>query len=250
MKLTVLGSTAGCPAPGNPGSGYLVEAGSSRVWVDCGPGTFAALSRLGDPASLDAVILSHTHVDHSTDLLGLFAYLAYGLGGRVSVPVFAPEGAGAHLAAYARADDGHVFHDVLEFVEVGHGSESAVDGLTLRFGEAVHPVPALVVRLEDRSGAIAYSGDTGPGGDLIEIATGVDLLVCEAGLQGVRGDDSYPFHLTAREAGEIAAMCGANVLAVTHVPFGADPQLAVDQASSAFAGSVEYAAPGSTFSTE
>jgi ribonuclease BN (tRNA processing enzyme) len=250
MNLTVLGSNAGCPAPSNPGSGYLVESGNTTIWMDCGPGTFAELARRMEPSELDAVILSHTHVDHSTDLLGLFAYLAYGLGGSVTIPVYAPAGTRDHLAAYARAGDDHPFHRVLDFREVGSGDTATVSPIEVRFGEAVHPVPALVTRLDQESTAITYSGDTGPGGDLIETAWNTDMLVCEAAIQGSRGASTYPHHLTAFEAGEIASMTGASLLVLTHIPFDKDPQLSIDQAAGAFVGSIEYAATGTTFSTE
>lgn len=250
MNLTVLGSNAGCPAPGNPGSGYLVETGDTSVWMDCGPGTFAELGRRIDPATLDAVVVSHRHIDHSADLLGMFAYLAYGLGGATSLAVHAPPGFRELMAGYLNADANHLLHRVLRFQEVEPGDAVEAGSLELRFGEAVHPVPALVTRIDDGRSSVTYSGDTGPGGDLIELATGADLLLCEASIQGSRDPSTYEYHLTAREAGEIAAVAGASVLAVTHVPFTHDPQLTIDQASSAFVGPIEYASPGTTFTTE
>lgn len=250
MNLTVLGSNAGCPAPGNPGSGYLVGSSDTSVWMDCGPGTFAELGKRIEPAALDAVVVSHRHIDHSADLLGLYAYLAYGLRGRARVPVYAPSGFREVIASFVDAGTDHVLHQVLTFHDVKPGDSFEVGGLALRFGEAVHPVPALVTRIDDGRSSLAYSGDTGPGGDLIELATGADLLLCEASIQGSRDASTYEYHLTAREAGEIAAVAGASLLALTHIPFTHDPQLTIDQASSAFAGSIEYAFPGTTLATE
>lgn len=250
MNLTVLGSNAGCPSPANPGSGYLVQSADTSVWMDCGPGTFLELGKRADPAGLDAVVVSHRHVDHCADLLGLYAYLAHGRHATVSLPVYAPPGMRDLVAGFVGAGDDHVLHQVLRFHEVEPGDAVEVGGLSLRFGEAVHPVPALVSRIDDGSSRLVYSGDTGPGGDLIELATGSDLLLCEATIQGTRDASTYAYHLTAREAGEVAAIAGAAVLAVTHVPFTQDPQRTIDQASSAFVGPIEYAAPGTTFTTE
>jgi len=250
MNLSVLGSNAGCPSPSNPGSGYLIESGGTSVWMDCGPGTFAELGRRREPASLDAVVISHRHLDHSTDLLGLFAYLAYGLRIEPALAVYAPAGVREMMSGYVEAVDDHLIHRVLSFREVAPGDSVELGDLTMRFGQAVHPVPALVTRIDSAGSRLTYSGDTGPGGDLIELATGADLLLCEASMQGTRDATTYPYHLTAREAGEVAAMAGASVLAVTHVPFNQDPQLTIDQASSAFVGTIDYAAPGTTFSTE
>ena len=250
MNLTVLGSNAGSPAPGNPGSGYLVQAGETSVWMDCGPGTFAELVRHIEPVTLDAVVVSHRHLDHSTDLLGLFAYLAYGLRVTPGLSVYAPDGVHEAMTAYLDAGDDHLIHQVFDVQTVEPGDSRHVGELALTFGRAVHPVPSLVTRIDSTGSRITYSGDTGPGGDLIELATGADLLLCEASLQGVRDPSTYPYHLTAREAGELAAIAGASVLAVTHIPFTSDPQLTIDQASSAFVGTIEYASPGRTFTTE
>ncbi len=67
MKLTFLGA-AGTVT----GSKYLLEANHTRVLVDCGLYQGVKALRLRnwaelpvDPASLDAVLLTHAHIDHS-----------------------------------------------------------------------------------------------------------------------------------------------------------------------------------------
>ena len=250
MNLTVLGSSASAPGLANPGSGFLVESDTARIWMDCGPGTFGALAERMDPADVDAVVLSHIHPDHSVDLIALYSYLVWGAGSGRSVRVLAPEGAKERIAAFVGAEaPGHALFRALAFETVGAGSQAVVGEFGLRFGSAVHSVPAVVTRIDHGSTSLTYSGDTGPGGDLIEIAGLTDLLLCEASLQGVRSDDTYPHHLTAREAGGIASTAGAGALVLTHIPVQLDPQLSIDQASSAFVGSISYATPGATFST-
>lgn len=67
FQLTFLGATSTVT-----GSRYLLQAGSSRVLVDCGLFQGYKPLRLRnrapfpvDPASIDAVILTHAHLDHS-----------------------------------------------------------------------------------------------------------------------------------------------------------------------------------------
>lgn len=247
MKLTVLGSNASSPSRTNPASGYLVEVEDKTILMDAGPGVFMALSTLMDPGSLDAVVLSHTHVDHCADVLALFAYMAYGPSGPIPVPVYAPAGAGAHLAAFARAGPGHVFHQVLNFREQEPGDEVWIGDAHLTFGRAIHPVPALVTRIEVGNGSLVYSGDTGPGGDLANLANDASLLLVEASLQGVRGPKTFLHHLTAIDAGELAAFADVEQVVLTHIPAGLDPGLSIEQASGVFDGPVHYAAPGSIF---
>lgn len=91
MRFASLGS-------GSEGNGLIVEAGNTRVLLDCGFGigdTAARLARLGlEPEALDAIIVTHEHGDHVGGVAGLArkhelpVYLTYGtltaLGGRRS----------------------------------------------------------------------------------------------------------------------------------------------------------------------
>ena len=72
LSIAVLGS-GGPIAEGRAGPAYLVHIdGKPRLLIDAGPG---ALLRLGEagvaPETLDAIALSHLHVDHAGDLPAL-----------------------------------------------------------------------------------------------------------------------------------------------------------------------------------
>jgi ribonuclease BN (tRNA processing enzyme) len=247
MKLTVLGSNASSPSRTNAASGYLVQFDGTRVLMDAGPGVFMKLAEIMDPGALDAVVLSHTHVDHCADVLALFTYMAYGPSGSIPIPVYAPEGSGDHIAAFARAGKDHVFHQVLDFREQEPGDQIWIGDAHITFGKAIHPVPALVTRFDIGDRSFIYSGDTGPGGDLANMASGASLALFEASLQGVRGPKTFSHHLTAIDAGELATWADVERLVLTHIPARLDPVVSVEQASSVYSGPVSYAAAGSTF---
>lgn len=244
MRLRVLGSNGTYPTPGRPASGYLVEEGNTVVWVDTGPGTFVALQEVASPHDVDAVVITHIHGDHCGDLFPLFNLLRLGPQRRRGLPVFVPEGAAVHLGAFARAGPDHDFYSVFDFHTVTRGDEVTLGRLQFRFGEAAHPVPALVVRLESEGRSLTYSGDTGPGGDLEGLARNGTALLCEATYQGDPREDPYPFHLSAAEAGRLAASAGVERLIVTHLAPTLDPAVSVAEAEAAFGGPVEWAAPG------
>lgn len=250
MKLTILGSTAGTPSRTNAASGYLVEHEDVSIWMDAGTGTFMELGKYIDPGTLDGVVISHTHVDHCSDIFGLYGYMAYGPSGEVPIKVFVPEGGAEHLSAFARATAEHTFNMVLDIQEVMPGDAVSVGSIELSFGMAIHPVPALVTRVEADGSSLVYSGDTGPGSDLDSVASGTNVLLCEASIAGERDERSYPYHLTAFEAGRVAAQAGAGQLVVTHIGALMDPQVAVEEARTAFHGDVVYAAQGTTFDIE
>jgi ribonuclease BN (tRNA processing enzyme) len=94
--VTVLGCDGSYPGPGGAASGYLVQGGATRLWLDAGPGTFAALQRVVDPAAVDAIVLSHEHPDHWTDVESFAVWHRQSAdlqsGARQPVPIYAPPG--------------------------------------------------------------------------------------------------------------------------------------------------------------
>ena len=68
-SITILGSGSGMPNPDRNGSGYLLQVGESLSLFDCGSGVAASFLRNGfDITRLDRIFISHTHVDHVSDL--------------------------------------------------------------------------------------------------------------------------------------------------------------------------------------
>jgi ribonuclease BN (tRNA processing enzyme) len=91
FSLTVLGTDGSYPGPGGCCSGYLLQAGDFATWMDTGPGTMANLQLHVPLSRLDAVVVSHAHPDHWSDLEGLYVAMRYFLGRR-GLPIYAPEG--------------------------------------------------------------------------------------------------------------------------------------------------------------
>ncbi len=91
LEVTVLGCDGSYPGPGGACSGYLVSCSGFRVWLDAGSGTLANLQRAIAIEDLDAVVISHQHPDHWTDLEHL-AVASKWILGRTGVPVYAPAG--------------------------------------------------------------------------------------------------------------------------------------------------------------
>ena len=122
MKLTVVGCSGSGPGPESPASCYLVEQDGFRLVLDLGNGSFGALQGVVDPASVDAVFLSHLHADHCLDVAPFVVWHRYSGRARAGlVPLYAPVGAERRLAmAYDLGGDG--LTDVFDFVPVGPGT--------------------------------------------------------------------------------------------------------------------------------
>ena len=243
MWLTVLGSSGSYPAPGRPGSGFLVEEGRTRVWCDAGPGTFSALGVHLSPDQVSAIVLSHRHVDHCVDALAAFHAWAYRPEPRAAVPLVAPASVIDALTAFIGTDAGHRFHGVFEVRPVSGGERVELGELTVEFFPTDHSVPTVASRWSDGRRVLAYSADTGPAGDWCRVATDADLFVCEATYQTGAASE-YPHHLRAAEAGRIAREAGARRLMLTHIPPHLDPAVSVEEAEATFGREVMLAVPG------
>ncbi len=240
MQLHVLGSSGTSPSAGNPASGYLITSGSSAVLLDAGPGVAMALLGVMPPQELDAVFLSHRHPDHCSDLFAIFHHLAYGPGaGRGPLPVISPADVWGAMTAFVGSSD--AWRDVFDWREAV--ARTRIGELELEFGASSHSVPASCVRVSDGKTSVTYSGDTGPGGDLAELAMGTGTLLCEATYQDATEAD-YPFHLTARQAGVLARAGGVGRLILTHLPPTLDSEISIEEAASEFEGETLVAAPG------
>ena len=68
VKLTVVGCSPAWPNPGGAQSGYLVN-GSGNLLLDCGPGVLARLRERDPWPRVDAIVITHFHLDHWGDLV-------------------------------------------------------------------------------------------------------------------------------------------------------------------------------------
>ena len=236
LRLTVLGCDGSWPGPGGAGSGYLVAAAGTTLLVDAGPGTFANLQRCIDPATIDAVVVSHHHPDHWTDLYALVTHARFALG-REGIPVYAPAG----LDERAGLTDG----STVAWHEVTDGSTVEIGGLGCRFRRTDHSFETLAVRIDGAGRSLGYSADTGPAWGLEELGTDLDLVLCEATYtvdhEGTAG------HMSGRQAGEQARRCGAQRLVLTHRWPTVDASAVAGEAESTFGSTVEQASIGKEF---
>lgn len=277
MLLHILGRNAGCSGPNGGCSGYLVEIGEKRLLLDCGPGILGRLQAVCRLEDLDAIWLSHLHADHFLDVIPL----AYGLMARCmtlqasyhikQIPLFLPRGTKHILTALSRilghpdwrfmpvAGAAQVYE---EFLQVISGQEDFVFGLlpTVEYdlngcldilGTPVsmrsvnHGVPASAILLEFDGLSFVYSGDTAYCPQLIELAHGADVLLCEA---TTTPDDSsfYAYHMSAFEAGRVASEAQVKQLILTHLSPWVDEAFVLQEAGKAFSGEILLAQEGNT----
>jgi ribonuclease BN (tRNA processing enzyme) len=245
MLLTVLGCSGGYPTADNPCSGYLLEHGDARIWLDAGTGTFGALQRVADYTRLEALVLSHIHPDHCLDFYPFYIARRFHTEELARLPVYGPPGIREVLAGLMVGEGIEKIDRFFDFHAVDEGDEVEVGGLRLTFARMAHPIHTLAVRAEGE-GTLTYSADTGPDSDLASFARGSDMLLCEATYQ--EGRVGAPVHLTARQAGETASRAGVRQLVLTHHWPTFDPEVSLSEGIEA-AGDirVHLARPGAVF---
>jgi len=229
--VTVLGCSGSYPGPGNACSGYLVDDGSTRVWLDAGSGTLANLQRHSDLDAIDAIVLSHEHPDHWADIEGYHNVLQF-VTGRQGMPVYAP--AGLRARTYRDTDPWMAWH------EVADGARVAVGSLAMTFSRTDHGPETLAVRVDGGGRSLGYSADTGPGWSLSALGPGLDLALCEATVPS--DEEGRIQHLSARQAGETAREAGAGRLVLTHLWPTLDVDRSLLEGSEAFGSEVTVAA--------
>lgn len=232
LTLTVLGCSGSYPGPGQACSGYLLSCRGTNVWLDAGSGTLANLQTHIGIADVDAIVLSHEHPDHWSDVEG-FAVASHYVHHLPPVPVLAPAGLRRRIQTSGGA---------LEWRDMVDGSHAELGSLRFTFSRTDHGPETLAVRVDGAGRSLGYSADTGSGWTLAELGPGLDLALCEATY--LEEDDDGGRHLTARQAGLSARDAGARRLVITHLLPTLDPDASRAQASQAFGSQVEVARTG------
>ena len=242
--LTVLGCDGSWPGPAGAGSGYVVEAGTTSLLLDAGPGTFARLQEWGDPTSIAAVVLTHEHPDHWTDLESFATWAGYGPGrawfrdGGRPLRVYAPPG--------VQPWSHHASSPWVEWHELAPSMVLTLGSVVARFVATDHGPPTVAVGLAHEGATLAYSADTGPTWSVAELGSDIGTFLCEATFTA-ESEGSLP-HLSGRQAGAMARSAGVGRLIITHRWPTVSAEAVRAEAQQAFGGAVDQARMGEVYS--
>ncbi len=239
--MTVLGSAGSHTGAGRACSGYLLRSGGTQVMVDCGNGSTANLQRHTTFDALDAIVISHRHVDHCADLVGMYYALKFQGDGDRRVDLYAAPEVLDLATGLLSGDSAMRFREVFECREVTAGDTITIGPIGIELFPSVHPVPTLSMRMTADGHVIAYSADSAGGPDLVACARDADLFLCEATWQGEMGDWPPGIHLTAAAAGDIATQAGVSRLVLTHLLGSIDRPRSLAEARRTFVGELSLA---------
>jgi len=219
VRLTVIGSSPAWPDPGSAQSGYLLEHEEGRLLLDCGPGVLARLREREPWPTVDAIAITHFHLDHWGDLVPWVWGSMYLFGSAQRLPhLFVHSGGRAILEEFGERFG---FADMFDRVFTVH----EYDGPFVAAGFTVEPhrlphysLETYGFRVSGNGATLAYSGDSGPSDALVALARNADLFLCEATLVAPSADGTLRGHLSAEEAVEAFRASGARRLLLTHRP--------------------------------
>lgn len=205
MKLTILGNNGPYPANGGACSGYLLESETTKILIECGTGVLANLRAVLSPDKLDAVILSHLHYDHMSDILPMQYALQF-CPPREKLPVYAPDS----------PENIRALLDAPCYAPMDIPGSTQIGDITVRFLPVRHPVKSFAMRFECEGKVFVYTGDTNVVEVLPFLCSGADLLLADAGLCMEHWKMEAP-HLSAFHCGLLAKNARVKRLLLTHL---------------------------------
>ncbi|NDY42741.1 MBL fold metallo-hydrolase [Dissulfurirhabdus thermomarina] len=221
LELIILGSGTCVPSLRRAGPAVCLRAGGRTLLVDAAAGTLRQLVRAGVAHDqVDAVLFTHLHPDHVGEFVPFLFAMKYAPGYQREAPVtvLAARGFSAfygHLqAAFGRwVEPGPGRLEVRE-LPVSGPAETELGPLRVCSGPTRHTPMSLGYRVETPAGrSVVFSGDTDVSPELVALAAGADIFVCEcAAPEGHKVEG----HLTPSEAGRMAAEAGVGRLVLTH----------------------------------
>ncbi len=217
MKVTVLGNNGPYPEPGGACSSYLFESNGTRILADIGSGSFSNLMKVMDPAELDAIILTHLHWDHITDIPVLYYYLHVSqLNGRDinPIPLYMPK---TPTGVYETLSEFNMFKTHI----LNDRQTIFIKNFEVETARMTHPVETYALGFSSNGQSIVYSGDTTYNKRLPVFSEGCDILIADSAFLDNQLKETSP-HMSAAQSAEVAVKAGVKRLLLSHQVPGID----------------------------
>jgi ribonuclease BN (tRNA processing enzyme) len=240
LEVVVLGS--GGPRPfGRASAGYIVEVdGTPRILLDAGPGAFLRIGELNlDVSTVDTVLLTHLHIDHSGDLAAFFNARALTSDGPITYRIFGPDGGGPFpktsrfvellvgdqgAFAYQKtfgAEEKFIVKDLAIALDSPQTTILDDHGLVIEEIATHHgDCPSVAYRITYKGVTLVYSGDMDASAlpNLVRLAKNAELLIFNCAVLDPPQSPSqlYELHTPPKKIGEAAHQSGVKSLLLSH----------------------------------
>ena len=241
-QVIILGSAAAVPTRDQENTHLLILTRKRTILVDCPGNPLVRIAESGiDPQSVTDIVLTHFHPDHVSGFASLL--MGLWLSGR-SQPM-AVYGLEPTITRARQLMDMYEWRNWPDFYPVNFviipaeplSLLLADEGVRIFASPVAHMIPTLGLRVEffDLGKSMAYSCDTEPSQQVVQLARDVDVLIHEATGASIG-------HTSPSQAGEVANQAGVRSLYLIHYPpQTGDLSNLVKEASKTFPGQVVVA---------
>lgn len=237
LAVTVLGASGSYAGPGGACTGFLVQSPGANVWLDAGPGTLANLQEHITLRELSAIVLTHEHPDHWLELPVVYSAVRH-YEHRTPVLVYGTEGT-LDLAE----DLCPALPEAFNWQIISDGGGTTIGDQVWSWTRTDHYVETMGVRVDVDGRSFVFTADTGPGWSMASLGSDIDLAISESTFLSHMEPDGI-LHLSARQAGSLAAEAGVARLALSHLAPGESAAAHEAEASAAFGRPVEVVSIG------
>lgn len=221
MNFIVLGSGSSVPHPRRSSSGYWLETENGSLLLDCSASAIHRMAQENlDWANLDAIWISHFHLDHVGGLMPFLFALKYApetQSRAKPLKIFGAEGLRKLLEGFDKAGNYRLFDQPfqLEIIEIETLEEFEI--LPDLFAVPVktpHTDESHALCLRDKNNkTLVYTADSGMTMVLGDVAKNVDLFICECSFVKNKPTEK---HIELAEAMHLARYAKPKKMLLTH----------------------------------
>lgn len=224
MLLVVLGSGTSVPHSQRASAAFWLESDGGSMLLDCSADAMHRMAQENlDWPNLDAIWISHLHLDHCGGLASLLFAMKHSpqtQSRQKPLRIFSCSGVERLLKAIDESNDYGLFKqpfplEVREFAAADQSVFTPFEGIRCEMFKTPHTCESLAMRLTNSENkTVVYSADTGVSEELAVFARGADLFVLECSFYE---NKPVQTHLNLAEAMRIAQMAEPRRLLLTHL---------------------------------
>ncbi len=221
VELIVLGSGDAFGSGGRNHTAFLVNLPSWGFLLDCGATTLITLKRLNlDPGAIGAILISHLHGDHIAGIPFLFLQYQFLTERQEPLIIAGPAGTeqcieGLWGLMYKETREMMPRRFTVQYLELEPKKWTRIGPIEAFPLEVVHHLRGIPYGYKVKAGGkvLGYSGDTEWTDNLIELAEGCDLFICES----YRYDRKIRFHMSYEDIRAHRSALKCKRLLLTHL---------------------------------
>ena len=265
VSVQVLGSGGPELDDGRASSAYLVwYHDEAKVLIDAGNGSSVQFGAAGASfETLDAILLSHLHTDHSAELPSFVKGSYFGSRSQ-DLPIMGPDGndvmpstedyvdalfgkigAFRYLSSYTKPHQDDYLLTATSVTEPTFNYDIN-PSITVSAMDVHHgPIPALAWKVNVNGCMAVFSGDTNDAdGTLAEFAKHADILVLHNAIGDDASNSAKQLHMTPTQLLNIASTSKAKRVVLSHIMKRSEPGL------SALTDAIAVIAPGRVYAAQ